>query len=233
MGKWRKGATSHVETPVFEAKTHAQKRFLNSIMTEDVVIGIGAAGTGKSYVSAYAAVDLYDNYHSGIQRIVVTKPMVETGGGSKFGALPGDKDEKFIPWLGSILDPLQKFLTRGRFEVDYKRGNIIMEPLAFCRGRSFSDTIILVEEAQNCTVEEIKMISTRVGENSKLVISGDTSQIDLRKEDSGLIWLVNEIDKQSSNIPVIKFGREDCVRSRACGIMLDLFEKAYESKSLR
>lgn len=215
---------------MFEPRNPLQKAYLNSILTEDVTIGIGAAGTGKTFISAYAAARLYLDRRSRIDRIIITKPMVETGGGSRFGSLPGTKDEKFAPWLGSIIDPMQDFLTKGKFECDFKRGNIVLEPLSFCRGRSFRDSIIIVEESQNCTVEEIKMISTRIGENSKLIITGDTTQCDLRRDDSGLAWLVNQIDEQGTDINVFRFGKEHCVRSGACAMMLELIENAYANR---
>lgn len=211
---------------MFECKNALQQSYLNGILHNDVTIGVGSAGSGKTYVAAYAAAQAITEFTGNVERIVITKPMVETGGGSKFGALPGDKDEKFFPWLGSIVEPLQDFLTKGAFEYNVRSGAILLQPLAFCRGMSFNRSFVILEEAQNATIEEIKMLCTRIGYDSKLVITGDTNQIDLKKEESGLLWLVDRIREQNASVPVYRFNRHHCIRSEACAKMLDIFEKA-------
>lgn len=186
-----------------------QGEYLEAIRRSDIVFGIGSAGTGKTYIAAsYAASELF---HRRIQKIILTRPNVETGRG--LGFLPGTLEEKYAPYLLPFDNIFSKALGKGFYEYALKNKDIEPTPLGFLRGTTFENCIVLLDEAQNCTREEMKMLLSRIGKNCKMIISGDTEQADI--EYSGLDDAVRRLE----NIPgieVIEFLDEDIVRSKMC-----------------
>lgn len=193
------------------AKNDTQKLYINELKTEPVVVVLGPSGTGKTYCAAVHAANLYSAKK--ISKIIITRPAVSVG--KSLGALPGSLDEKFGPWLAPVLDVLIDTLGKGVVETAMKNGNIEMAPLEYVRGRSFSDAMILLDEAQNTTVQEMMMFLTRIGDNCKVVINGDIKQSDI-KEQSGLSKVLHLAKKYDMNVPVIEFTVDDIVRSDTC-----------------
>lgn len=186
-----------------------QGEYLDAIKDSEVVFGIGSAGTGKTYVAAaYAAGELF---HRRINKIVLTRPNVETGRG--LGFLPGELDEKYAPYLQPFDNVFTRTLGKGFYEYALKRKDIEPKPLGFMRGSSFDNAIILVDEAQNLTKTEFKMLLSRIGKNCKVVLSGDPKQVDI--PDSGLLDAVNRL-RNLEGVAVVEFLDEDIVRSLIC-----------------
>lgn len=198
----------------------SQKAYINALKTSPQVIVTGSSGTGKTYIAATHAANLYLSKQ--ISKIVVTRPNVSVG--KDLGYFPGTLQEKFQPWVAPVLDVLTKHLTQGVVESAVKHGNIEMSPLSTMRGRSFENAFVLVDEAQNLTVPEIKMLLTRIGENTTVVINGDIKQSDLN-ESSGLSKVLHMVKKYSMPIPVIEFSIDDIVRSDICKQWLIHFDK--------
>lgn len=186
-----------------------QADYVDAIRESDVIFGIGSAGTGKTFIAAsYAAGELF---YRRVRKIILTRPNVETGRG--MGFLPGELDEKYAPYL----DPFDKVFTetlgRGFYEECLASKNIQPRPIGFMRGSSFDDAIILVDEAQNLTKTEFKMLLSRIGRNCKVILSGDPEQTDI--PNSGLTDAVNRLGG-IPGVEVIKFSDEDIVRSNMC-----------------
>lgn len=198
----------------------SQKAYINALKTSPQIIVTGSSGTGKTYIAATHAANLYLDHK--ITKIVVTRPNVAVG--KDLGYFPGTLQEKFAPWVAPVLDVLTKQLTSGVVESAIKNGNIEMAPLSTMRGRSFENAFVLVDEAQNLTIAEVKMLLTRIGENTTVVINGDIKQSDLN-ESSGLSKILNMVKKYSMPIPVIEFGIDDIVRSDICKQWLIHFDK--------
>jgi phosphate starvation-inducible PhoH-like protein len=156
-----------------------------------------------------------------IDKIILTRPNVSVG--KDLGYLPGDLNEKFTPWAAPVLEVLVQQLGKGVVDTAIKNGNIEMAPLSTMRGRSFKDSFIILDEAQNTTVAEIKMFLTRIGEGSKVVINGDIKQSDINQQ-SGLSKIIHLAKKYHMNIPVIEFTVEDIVRSEICKQWIIAFE---------
>jgi phosphate starvation-inducible PhoH-like protein len=179
---------------------------------------LGPAGTGKTYITATYAADLYVTKQ--IDKIVITRPHVAVG--KELGFLKGDLTEKTMPWALPVLDVLEKHLGKGAVETGIKNNNIEMAPLALMRGRSFDDAFIIVDETQNITIHEIKMLLTRVGQNTTIVLNGDVQQSDLKEAD-GLSKVIHLAKKHMLPIPIIEFGVEDIVRSGICAQWVKVF----------
>ena len=186
-----------------------QGEYLEAIRYNDIIFGIGSAGTGKTYIAAsYAASELF---HRRVSKVILTRPNVETGRG--LGFLPGTLDEKYAPYLLPFDDIFSKALGRGFYEYALKNKDIEPTPLGFLRGTTFDNCIVLVDEAQNCTKDEMKMLLSRIGKNCKMIISGDTEQTDIYY--SGLGDAVNRLTG-ISGIEIVEFLDEDIVRSNMC-----------------
>jgi phosphate starvation-inducible PhoH-like protein len=189
-------------------KTVNQKRYVDSIRSHTVTFGIGPAGTGKTFLAvamAVAALDARD-----VSRIILTRPAVEAG--ERLGFLPGDIQAKVDPYLRPLFDALHDMLDPDKVATYLDRGVIEVAPLAFLRGRSLNDSFVILDEAQNTTPEQMKMFLTRLGFGSKMVVTGDITQIDLpRDQRSGLV-VVGEILSSVDDIDFIRFGGEDVVR---------------------
>lgn len=187
-----------------------QGEYLEAIKTDQVIFGIGSAGTGKTFIAAsYAASELF---HRRINKVILTRPNIETGRG--LGFLPGTLEEKYAPYLLPFDSIFTKALGKGFYEYALKNKDIEPTPLGFLRGTTFEDCIVLVDEAQNCTREEMKMLLSRIGKNCKMIFSGDQDQSDIG-DDSGLEDAVARLEG-IDGISVIEFLDEDIVRSKMC-----------------
>jgi len=224
----KKLKTRRVETKHDEKKNRIslvprndnQKHYINSLDDSDQVIVFGPAGTGKTYVvSTYAA----NAFHmKDINKIVITRPHVAVG--RDIGFLPGTLEEKSAPWALPVIDVIQKHLGKGVVETALKSGNIEVAPLALMRGRSFERCFVICDEAQNITIQELKMLVTRIGSGSKLVLNGDVQQSDLKEAD-GLSKIVHLAKKHQLPIPIVEFGVNDIVRSDICRQWITTFMK--------
>ena len=219
--KTRRTRTKHDEKkqPIhLLPRNENQEEYLNALKDSDQVIVFGPAGTGKTYcVATFAA----NQYHlKNINKIVITRPHVAVG--KDIGYLPGTLEEKCAPWALPVIDVLEKHLTKGVVETGLKNENIEVAPLALMRGRSFENTFVIVDEAQNITLPELKMLVTRIGEGSKLVLNGDVQQSDLKEAD-GLSKITHYAKKHMLPIPIIEFTIDDVVRSDICRAWIEVF----------
>jgi phosphate starvation-inducible protein PhoH and related proteins len=195
---------------VIQAKTPGQRDYLQAIARHDIVIGIGPAGTGKTYLAVAAAVDALSRKR--VRRIVLARPAVEAG--ESLGFLPGDLHEKVDPYLRPLYDALEDMMPRDRIQKAIDSRTIEIAPLAYMRGRTLSDAFVILDEAQNATGMQMKMFLTRLGVNSRAVITGDKTQIDLaNREDSGLLQ-VERILPGIDGIAFCYLGDTDVVRHR-------------------
>jgi phosphate starvation-inducible PhoH-like protein len=214
-----KGA-SEAKTSGLVPRTEKQRDFLAALKSSRQVFVLGPAGTGKTYITATYAADLYVTKQ--IDKIVITRPHVAVG--KDLGFLKGDLTEKTMPWALPVLDVLEKHLGKGAVETGIKNGNIEMAPLALMRGRSFDDAFIIVDETQNIMTHELKMLLTRVGENTTIVLNGDVQQSDLKEAD-GLSKVIHLAKKYLLPVPIIEFGVEDIVRSDITAMWVKTFLK--------
>lgn len=200
------------------AQNNKQQRYINAIKNFDVTFGLGPAGTGKSYCATVIAADMLAT--GTIEKIIVTRPAVEAE--EEFGFLPGELTEKYEPYLIPIREILNERLGKGATEYYIKSGKIEAVPLGFMRGRSFKNAFIIFDEAQNATVNQMKLFLTRIGQDCKVVIDGDESQTDI--SNSGLADAARRI----AHIPcvkVVQFDRSDIVRSGFVAEVLDSYSK--------
>jgi phosphate starvation-inducible PhoH-like protein len=204
------------------ARTPAQSAYLASLKRNDLVFATGPAGTGKTYLAvAFAAACLESGQ---CDRLILSRPAVEAG--ERLGFLPGDMREKVDPYLRPLYDALYDVLAPERVERGLATGVIEIAPLAFMRGRTLSHAMIILDEAQNCTSVQMKMFLTRLGEQSKMIVTGDPTQVDLPPgKDSGLIEAIN-ILKDIEEIDHIAFTRADVVRRELVGKIVDAYETA-------
>jgi phosphate starvation-inducible protein PhoH and related proteins len=201
---WRHRATK------VSPKTINQKRYVDSIRNNTITFGIGPAGTGKTFLAVALAAAALSRRE--INRIILTRPAVEAG--ERLGFLPGDLMAKVDPYLRPLFDALHDMLDPERVSAHLERGVIEVAPLAFMRGRTLNDSFIILDEAQNTSPEQMKMFLTRLGFNSKMVVTGDITQIDLpREQDSGLV-VVSDILERVEGIDFVRFGEEDVVRHK-------------------
>jgi phosphate starvation-inducible PhoH-like protein len=191
-------------------KTVNQKRYVDSIRSNTITFGIGPAGTGKTFLAVALAAAALSRRE--VNRIILTRPAVEAG--ERLGFLPGDLMAKVDPYLRPLFDALHDMLEPERVTQHLERGVIEVAPLAFMRGRTLNDSFIILDEAQNTSPEQMKMFLTRLGFNSKMVVTGDITQIDLpREQDSGLV-VVGDILGDVEGIEFVRFGDEDVVRHK-------------------
>lgn len=206
-------------------KTIGQKQYLKDIAENDVVFGIGPAGTGKTYLAMAAAVS---NLLSGkVKRIILSRPAVEAG--ETLGFLPGDLQEKILPYLRPLYDALYDMLDREDVAKFIEKGIIEIAPLAYMRGRTLSDAFVILDEAQNTTPEQMMMFLTRLGNESKMVITGDITQIDIpRSKTSGLLE-VQKILKRLKGIEFHFFNTGDVVRHHLVQQIIEAYDK-YQNR---
>lgn len=211
---------------VVKAKTVGQKKYVDEIAANTIVMGVGPAGTGKTYLAVAMAVKAFKNHE--ITRIILTRPAVEAG--EKLGFLPGDLQNKVDPYLRPLYDALFDMMGAEAFARHMEKGSIEVAPLAYMRGRTLDDAFIILDEAQNTTREQIKMFLTRLGFNSKMVITGDITQIDLPDErKSGLVDAIRVL-KNIDGIAVSRFTEKDVVRHRLVQDIIKAYEKAYNER---
>ena len=204
-------------------KTLGQKKYVESIRSNTVTLGIGPAGTGKTYLAVAMAVQAFKAHE--INRIVLTRPAVEAG--EKLGFLPGDLQNKVDPYLRPLYDALFDMLGAETFQRYQERGNIEVAPLAYMRGRTLDDSFIILDEAQNTTPEQMKMFLTRLGFNSKAVITGDIAQIDLPdSKKSGLIE-AQKVLRDVEDIAIVTFTEKDVVRHKIVQDIIKAYERYY------
>ncbi|MBQ2388933.1 MAG: PhoH family protein, partial [Clostridia bacterium] len=189
-------------------KTLGQQKYVESIRKNTIVISIGPAGTGKTYLAVAEAVAAFREHR--VNRIIITRPAVEAG--EKLGFLPGDLQQKVDPYLRPIHDALFDMLGPESFQRYQERGNIEVAPLAYMRGRTLDDSFIILDEAQNTTPEQMKMFLTRLGFNSKMVVTGDITQIDLPDAKKSGLLEASKVLKGVDDIEIIKFTQKDIVR---------------------
>lgn len=207
-----------------KCKTLGQKKYINALKRNTVVFGVGPAGTGKTYLAVAMAVLAYKNKE--VEKIVLTRPAVEAG--EKLGFLPGDLQNKVDPYLRPLYDALYDFLGPEMFKNLSERGVIEVAPLAYMRGRTLNDAYIILDEAQNCTIEQMKMFLTRFGEGSRVVVTGDITQIDLPPErKSGLVHALGVL-KDVEGISQIYLTYKDVVRHEMVQRIISAYDKAYK-----
>ncbi len=207
-------------------KTIGQKHYCNAIKDNTITIGVGPAGTGKTYLAVAMAVTAFRAKE--INRIILTRPAVEAG--EKLGFLPGDLQSKVDPYLRPLYDALFDMLGAETYQKYLERGNIEVAPLAYMRGRTLDDSFIILDEAQNTTSEQMKMFLTRLGNGSKMVITGDITQIDLPNgAKSGLKEAV-KILKNIKDIKHVTFSEKDVVRHKLVQDIIKAYEKNEEAK---
>lgn len=201
-------------------KNQAQKRLIEEIQKRTIVFTVGPAGSGKTYVSTSMAAQAL--YEKTIDKIIITRPQVPCE--EEMGFLPGDESEKFAPWILPIIEVLQEKLGAGFVKYALANGKITCRPLMTMRGASFKDSWIILDEAQNCTERQMKMFLTRIGENCKVIVSGDLEQSDLGdgSANNGLSDAIYRIG-DLADVGVVTFTKEDCVRSGVVRQILDRY----------
>ena len=206
---------------VVKAKTFGQKKYVDAIKNNTIVFGVGPAGTGKTYLAVALAVKSFKAHD--VNRIILTRPAVEAG--EKLGFLTGDLQDKVDPYLRPLYDGLSDMLGMESFQKFMEKGTIEVAPLAYMRGRTLENAFIILDEAQNTTPEQIKMFLTRLGNGSKMVITGDITQIDLpNKQKSGLIEALHVL-KDVEDISIQKFSEKDVVRHKLVQDIIKAYEK--------
>jgi phosphate starvation-inducible protein PhoH and related proteins len=190
------------------AKSIGQKNYLEALNKYELVFGLGPAGTGKSYLAVAKGIDMLKK--GLVEKIVLTRPAVEAG--ERLGFLPGDMKEKIDPYLRPIYDALYEMMPSDRVEKKIQSGEIEIAPLAFMRGRTFTNSFVIVDEAQNTTAVQMKMVLTRIGEGSRMVINGDLSQVDLPKGQISGLKESKEILNKISDIKIISLDASDVIR---------------------
>lgn len=211
---------------IIRPKTLGQKKYVDAIRKYSVVFGVGPAGTGKTYLAVALAVYALKNKE--IDKIILTRPAVEAG--EKLGFLPGDLNEKVDPYLRPLFDALQEMMGQDAYLRHIERGSIEIAPLAYMRGRTLSNSFIILDEAQNTTREQMKMFLTRMGENSRIVVTGDVTQIDLPKNiKSGMVDAIDVLDGVEG-IEIVKLSAKDVVRHELVTKIIQAYEKAESAR---
>lgn len=212
---------------IIRPKTLGQKKYVGAIKRSSIVFGVGPAGTGKTYLAVALAVYALKNKE--IDKIILTRPAVEAG--EKLGFLPGDMNEKVDPYLRPLFDALQEMMGQDAYLRHIERGSIEIAPLAYMRGRTLSNSFIILDEAQNTTKEQMKMFLTRMGENSRIVVTGDVTQIDLPKNvKSGMIDAIEVLDGVEG-IEIVKLTAKDVVRHELVTRIIQAYEKAESARA--
>ena len=201
-------------------KTIGQKKYVDSVLKNTVTIGVGPAGTGKTYLAVAAAVAAFREQQ--VNRIILTRPAVEAG--ERLGFLPGDLQSKVDPYLRPLYDALFDMLGADTYQRYLERGSIEVAPLAYLRGRTLDDSFIILDEAQNTTREQMKMFLTRMGFNSKMVITGDITQIDLPTDKTSGLKEAVRVLKNVEGIGICELNNQDVVRH----VMVQRIIKAYD-----
>ncbi|MFP6598212.1 MAG: PhoH family protein [Candidatus Hydrogenedentota bacterium] len=205
-------------------RTHGQKAFMDAVRTHEVVLVIGPAGTGKTFLAMAAAVSALLN--KDVERLVLTRPAVEAG--ESLGFLPGDLKEKVDPYLMPLYDALHAMVDTEKVKRIFDREQVEVAPLAYMRGRTLAKCYAILDEAQNTTPQQMKMFLTRLGEGSRAIITGDTTQIDLPKGTCSGLVEAEHILEHTEGVAIVRLENEDIVRHRLVQNIVDAYD-AYES----
>lgn len=209
-----------------KCKTLGQKKYVQALREHALVFGVGPAGTGKTYLAVAMAVLAFKNKE--VERIILTRPAVEAG--EKLGFLPGDLQNKVDPYLRPLYDALQEFFGLETYKNLMERGVIEVAPLAYMRGRTLNNAYIILDEAQNCSIEQMKMFLTRFGEGSRVVVTGDVTQIDLpRERTSGLINAISVLNGVEG-VKIIHLTHKDVVRHELVQRIICAYEQAEKRR---
>lgn len=202
-------------------KNITQYKYLEAIQKSTITFGIGPAGTGKTFLAVASAVKFFTNNE--IKKIILTRPAVEAG--ERLGYLPGDLSQKIDPYLVPLFDSLEYFFGNETLQYLIEKRNIEIVPLAYMRGRTLNNACIILDEAQNATLSQIKMFLTRLGEDSKIIITGDETQIDLHNLQSSGLKKVRKILTNLEEVSVIEFLLKDIVRNKLVSKILEIFPR--------
>ncbi|HRC07679.1 MAG TPA: PhoH family protein [Miltoncostaeales bacterium] len=205
-------------------KTAGQKAYVDAIRSHTITFGIGPAGTGKTYLAVAMAAAALNRREVG--RIILTRPAVEAG--ERLGFLPGDIAAKVDPYLRPLFDALYDMLEPEKVQAFFERGQIEIAPLAFMRGRTLNDSFIILDEAQNTTIEQMKMFLTRLGYGSKMVVTGDVTQVDLPRDRPSALHDIGTILAAVPDVAFVRFGRDDVVRHRLVQEIVEAYRVAEE-----
>ena len=201
-------------------KNDKQDRLIRSIREYPITVTMGCAGTGKTYCSAGTVAQLFQSSANGYDKVVLTRANVPTG--KTLGHFPGTIEEKMEPWLMPMLEVLKKAFGKGKYEYMLNKGQIEIQPIETIRGRSYENALVLVDEAQNLCMDELKAITTRIGENTKLVLMGDPAQSDVNNG-RDLVEFCYKVKKAGIDMPVVEFGVNDIVRSDIVADLVKMF----------
>ncbi|MGV8096834.1 MAG: PhoH family protein [Mangrovibacterium sp.] len=211
------------------ARTPNQRVLVEAVRKSDLVFAIGPAGTGKTYTAIALAVRALKNRN--IRRIILSRPAVEAG--ERLGFLPGDLKEKIDPYLQPLYDALQDMIPTKKLEEFMKEGIIQIAPLAFMRGRTLSDAFVILDEAQNTTINQLKMFLTRMGMNAKFIITGDETQIDLPSASQSGLLQAKKILRDIEDIVFVQFNPQDIVRHRLVRKIVEAYDRHYQQQMER
>jgi phosphate starvation-inducible PhoH-like protein len=202
-------------------RTVGQKRYVDSIRSHTITFGIGPAGTGKTFLAVALAAAALGRRE--VSRIILTRPAVEAG--ERLGFLPGDLMAKIDPYLRPLFDALHDMIDPEKVSQHLERGVIEVAPLAFMRGRTLNDSFVILDEAQNTTPEQMKMFLTRLGFGSKMVVTGDVTQVDLPREQQSGLMVVSDIIGDVDGVSFVRLGGEDVVRHRLVARIVEAYEE--------
>jgi phosphate starvation-inducible protein PhoH and related proteins len=208
-------------------KTVTQKQYVDAIRKQTVTFGIGPAGTGKTYLAIASAVAALHDHQVG--RIILTRPAVEAG--ERLGFLPGDMLAKVDPYMRPLFDALYDMIDPEKLTAYMERGTIEVAPLAFMRGRTLNDSFIILDEAQNTSPEQMKMFLTRLGFNSKMVVTGDVTQVDLPRDQRSGLMIIGDILSDVEGIEFVRFGGEDVVRHKLVQRIVAAYDEYAEQQT--
>ena len=210
---------SIIGSKAIKVKNVTQFKYIETIESSTITFGIGPAGTGKTFLAVASAVKMYTDEK--IKKIVLTRPAVEAG--ERLGCLPGDLSQKIDPYLVPLFDSLEYFFGNETLQYLIEKRNIEIVPLAYMRGRTLNNACIILDEAQNATVSQIKMFLTRLGEDSKMIITGDETQIDLHNRDFSGLKKTRKSLSNIEEISVVEFKNSDIVRNKIVSKILEVF----------
>ncbi len=208
-----------IDNKFIKVKNLNQFKYLETIDNSTITFGIGPAGTGKTFLAVASAVKMYSE--NKIKKIVLTRPAVEAG--ERLGYLPGDLSQKIDPYLVPLFDSLEYFFGNETLQYLIEKRNIEIVPLAYMRGRTLNDACIILDEAQNATISQIKMFLTRLGENSKMIITGDETQIDLNNKTFSGLRKTRKTLSKIEEVSVLEFENTDIVRNKIVSKILEVF----------
>ena len=208
-----------IDNKFIKVKNINQFKYLETIDDSTITFGVGPAGTGKTFLAVASAVKMYSENR--IKKIVLTRPAVEAG--ERLGYLPGDLSQKIDPYLVPLFDSLEHFFGNETLQYLIEKRNIEIVPLAYMRGRTLNDACIILDEAQNATISQIKMFLTRLGENSKMIITGDETQIDLNNKTFSGLKKTRKTLSSIEEVSVLEFENTDIVRNKIVSKILEIF----------